>query len=41
MLGDAPEYKEISDLYYDEYKTIDKYRDECKDKAFELFSRWF
>ena len=41
MLGDAPEYKEISDKYFDEYKAIENYRDECKDKAFALFSKWF
>ncbi len=41
MLGDAPEYKEISDLYFDEQKNIEKYRDECKDKAFVLFAKWF
>ena len=41
MLEDAPEYKEISDLYFDEYKAIEEYRDECKNKAFALFAKWF
>ena len=41
MLGDVPEYKEISELYYNEAKALWNYRDECKNKAFELFSEWF
>ena len=41
MLGDVPEYKEISELYYNESKALWNYRDECKNKALELFSEWF
>ena len=41
MLGDVPEYKEIDELYYKESKAIEEYRNDCKDKALELFSKWF
>ena len=41
MPSDVPEYKEISELYYEESQAIDKYRDECKNKGLELFSKWF
>jgi hypothetical protein len=41
MLGDVPEYKEISDLYYKESMALMEYRDECKDKALEMFREWF
>ena len=41
MVDDIPEYKGISELYYNESKSIDNYRNECKDKAFELLSKWF
>lgn len=41
MLGDVPEYKEISELYFNESRVLDDYRDDCKNKALELFSKWF
>ncbi len=41
MLGDVPEYKEISDLYIAEEREIEKYRNECKDKGIEMFKTWF
>ncbi len=41
MLGDLPEYKEISDLYFNESRVLGDYRDNCKNKALELFSKWF
>ena len=41
MLGDVPEYKEISELYFNELRALSDYRDECKSKALELFSKWF
>ena len=41
MLGDLPEYKEISELYFNESRVLDDYRDDCKNKALELFSKWF
>lgn len=28
-------------LYWEEEKKPETYRDECKDKAFEMFSKWF
>ena len=41
MMWNLPEYKEISDLYSEEERTISKYRDECKNKGLQLFSKWF
>ena len=36
-----PEYKEISDLYFNEECKISEYQAQCKDKAIEVFSKWF
>lgn len=36
-----PEYKEISELYFNEERKISKYQAQCKDKAIEMFSKWF
>ncbi len=40
-MHELPEYKEISEQYNAEEKKLEEYREECKNKAFELFSRWF
>ncbi|WP_175560145.1 hypothetical protein [Butyrivibrio sp. YAB3001] len=37
----VPEYKEISECYFNELRALSDYRDECKSKALELFSKWF
>ncbi len=39
--SDVPEYKEIDRLYFEEQRAIREYRNECKDKALELFKKWF
>lgn len=36
-----PEYKEISELYFNEEHKIREYQVQCKDKAVEMFSKWF
>ena len=36
-----PEYKEISELYFSEERKISEYQVQCKDKAIEMFSKWF
>ena len=36
-----PKYKEISNLYFNEECKISKYQAQCKDKAIEMFSKWF
>lgn len=41
FLHDVDEYKDIDEKYLEEARKIDKYRMECKDKAFLMFSRWF
>lgn len=38
---ELPEYQDIEKRYYDYDKELDKYRAECKDKAFALFAKWF
>lgn len=40
-LGDVDEYKDIFEQYMREEFEIDKYRVECKNEAFKLFSQWF
>ena len=40
-MADVPEFADIDKRYYDENREIEEYRHECKDKAFELFSKWF
>ncbi|MCB7319912.1 helix-turn-helix domain-containing protein [Lacrimispora sp. 210928-DFI.3.58] len=39
--SEIPEYQELDRLYWEEEKKLETYRDECKDKAFEMFSKWF
>lgn len=39
--SDFPEYKEISDKYLEYDMELEKYREECKDKALELFSKYY
>lgn len=39
--SELPEYKDISDYYYEEEDELTKYQDQCKNQAFELFSKWF
>ena len=39
--SDLPEYKDIEDKYYAEEKILSQYREECKNQALELFSKWF
>ena len=36
-----PEYKEISELYLEKEYKISEYQVQCKDKAIEMFSKWF
>ena len=39
--GEMPEYKDIEEKYYEEEKLLRKYREDCKNEALELFSKWF
>ncbi len=39
--SDLPEYRGITDKYMAEQNNIDTYRNNCKDEAFILFSKWF
>ena len=35
------QYKEISESYFNEERKISEYQAQCKDKALEMFSKWF
>ena len=39
--GELPEYEKITRKYFDENVKITAYREQCKDEAFTLFSKWF
>ena len=36
-----PEYKEICERYFEEEHNLNAYREQCKNEALELFSKWF
>lgn len=38
---ELPEYKDIENNYFKEETKLKQYREQCKDQAFELFSKWF
>ncbi|WP_192575456.1 hypothetical protein [Butyrivibrio fibrisolvens] len=37
----VPEYKEIENRYFEESRKLDQYRDECMDRAIDMFKEWF
>lgn len=39
--SEIPEYKDIEEKYYTEEKALIQYREDCKNEALELFSKWF
>ena len=39
--SDMPEYKEICEQYSEEERKLNAYREQCKNEALELFSKWF
>lgn len=41
FMDELPEYKEISDKYFEEERRIDVYRSECKDEALDLLKKHF
>lgn len=41
FMNELPQYKEISDKYQEEERKLEKYREECKDEAFDLLKRHF
>lgn len=36
-----PEYKDICELHSEEERKLNAYREQCKNEALELFSKWF
>lgn len=38
---DAPEYSGLMENYLEQCKELDEYRNECKDKGFDLIKKWF
>jgi hypothetical protein len=41
FMRELPEYEEISKKHLDAEIDLDKYRDECKDEFFKLFSKYY
>ena len=41
FMDELPEYKEISDKYREEEKRLEKYRESCKDEAFDMLKQYF
>lgn len=39
--GEILEYKDIEEKYYAEEEILRQYREDCKNEALELFSKWF
>lgn len=39
--SEVPKYKDIEEKYYAEEKALKQYREDCKNEALELFSKWF
>ena len=38
---EIPEYEEAERSYWEEERKLEEYRNECKEEAFRLFSKWF
>lgn len=41
FMDELPEYKEISDIYYEEERKLEQYRDKCKDEALDMMKEYF
>lgn len=41
FMKELPEYKEISDKYFEEGQKIEDYRSECKNEALDLLKEHF
>ncbi len=41
FLHEIPEYEKIDRLYMEEERQLWNYWDECKEKAFRMFTDWF
>ena len=41
FMREIPDYKEIDEKYSSEQRKIEKYREECKDKALDLLKEYF
>ncbi len=39
--SELPEYAQTMEQYHMENRKLEAYRDQCKDEAFTLFSKWF
>lgn len=39
--SEVPEYEEITKKYFEEEKSLSKYRENCLEEALALFSKWF
>ncbi len=41
FMSEVPEFEEINRLYLEEEKKLEKYREKCKDEAFDLMKKYF
>lgn len=41
FMGELPEYRMISDRYFQAERRLEKYRDECKNEALEMLKKYF
>ena len=41
FMRELPEYKNISDKYFEEERKLEEYRSKCKDTAFDLLKEHF
>ena len=41
FMDELPEYKEISDKYHEVERSLDQYRNECKDEAMDMLKEYF
>ena len=40
-MSEVPEYKEISDKYFEEERKVEEYRSKCKDEALDMLKEHF
>lgn len=41
FMNELPAYKQISDLYNEEEKRLDEYRNSCKDEALDMLKQYY
>lgn len=41
FVSEIPEYADIEKKYFEESRKLEEYRNDCKNRAFKMFSEWF